>query len=131
MSEDLTYPGTPIPVEIKNWAEPIKPPFVKKTTVKTYIIDGSGAVGQKVAQISDYEPKRYRMVISVVDTAVALTLEAPTASPDPGNTASAAPQGLYLSPSTTPYTFNGPDAMWLNSIQGAAVTRITVTKEYC
>lgn len=132
MDAETDYRGTsPIPVEIKNWADPIKPPFVKKTTVKTYVLDVTGAAGPKNAQIADYEPRRFRMAIQVVDTAVALTMEAPTTSPDT-SAAGVAPQGLYLPPNTNrPYEFNGPDAFFLNSLVGSAVTRVTVIKEYC
>ena len=116
--------------QIKNWATPIKPPYVKKTTVKTYIIDPTGANGPKNAQICDYEPTRMRLAIQVVDVAVSLTLDSPMASPD-ASTVNTAPQGLYLppNPAGSPYEFFGPDAMWLNSL--TAVTRVTIVKEYC
>jgi len=116
--------------QVKNYADPpARPPFVKKTTVKTYIIDPTGANGPKNVQICDYEPMRLRLAIQVIDVAVTLTLDSPTSSPDT-TTASTAPQGLYLPPipANTPYEFFGPDAMWLNSL--TAVTRVTVVKEY-
>lgn len=127
---DDTVITHPVPVEIKNWADPIRPPFVKKTTIKTYIIDPTGAAGPKNVQICDYEPKRLRLSINVIDAAVSMTLDAPVASPD-ASTASTAPQGGYLpiSVSAPDYEFFGPDAMWLNSL--TAVTRVTVVKEYC
>jgi hypothetical protein len=116
--------------QIKNWAAPIKPPYVKRTTVKTHIIDPAGLAGSKNVQICDYEPTRMRIAIQPIDVAIALTLETPTSSPDI-STASVAPQGVYLppTPASTPYEFFGPDAMWLNSL--TAVTRVTVVKEYC
>lgn len=124
------YAGTAIPLEIKNWPDPIKPPYVKSTTIKTYVIDPTGAAGPKSAQICDYEPRRYRLAIQVIDVAVTMTKESPVASPDT-TAAGIAPQGLYLPPNvaTQPYEFNGPDAFFLNSLTG--VTRVTVVKEYC
>jgi hypothetical protein len=118
----------PVPVEIKNWADPIKPPYVKRTTIRTYIIDP--AATDSWVQISDYEPKRLRMVINVIDAAVTLTMESPVNSPDT-STASVAPQGRHLSISggSPGYDFFGPDAFFLNAL--AAVTRVCVTKEYC
>lgn len=117
--------------QIKNYADPpARPPYVKKTTVKTYIIDPTGVNGPKNVQICDYEPMRSRLAIQVIDVAVTLTLDSPITSPD-ATTASTAPQGLYLPPipASKPYDFFGPDAMWLNSL--TAVTRVTVVKEYC
>jgi hypothetical protein len=116
--------------QIRNWATPIKPPYVKKTTVKTYIIDPTAANGAKNASICDYEPTRMRLAIQVIDAAVSLTLDPPTSSPDI-STPTIAPQGRYLPPNVASreYEFFGPDAMYLNSL--AAVTRVTVTKEYC
>jgi hypothetical protein len=124
----------PIPVEIKNWAEPAKPPAVKNTTLRTYVLDPTGAAGPKNAQISDYEPRRMRMAIIVIDAAIALTLEPPVTSPDT-STASLAPQGGYLPPTATftyanpPYELFGPDAAWINNL--GTTTRVTVLKEYC
>jgi len=116
--------------QIKNWSAPIKPPYVKKTTLKTYILDPAGTSGPKNAQICDYEPTRMRIAIQVIDVAVSLTLDTPTASPDT-STATIAPQGLYMppNPASSPYEFFGPDAFYLNSL--TAVTRVTVVKEYC
>ena len=117
--------------QIKNFADPpAKPPFVKKTTIKTWIIDPTGVAGPKNTQICDYEPTRLRMAIQVIDVSVTLTRETPVTSPDT-STASSAPQGLYLPPNVAaqPYEFFGPDAFWLNSL--TAVTRVTVIKEYC
>jgi hypothetical protein len=122
----------PVPVEIKNWAPPAKPPYVKNTTVKTYIIDPTKVNGASYVQICEYEPRRLRVAIQVVDVAVVMTLDVPTVSPDTC-TATAAPTGggLYLPPNVAaqPYEFFGPDGMFINSL--TAVTRVTVTKEYC
>lgn len=122
--------ATPVPVEIKNWAEPVKPPYVKNTTLKTYIIDPASAIGQKNVQISDFEPRRLRLMIQVIDSGVALLTDPPTTSPDVSSTANAN-AGLYLSPndSGNTYEFFGPDAFWLNAL--TTITRVTVTKEYC
>lgn len=126
--------NTPVPVrlidlnEIKNWAERwAKPKVVTKTTTRTYIVDPANADLERI-QISEYEPKRVRTAIHVIDDDVALTLEVPVASPD-ATTPSTAPQGRYMPARTEDYVFYGPDAMWLNSL--TAVTRVTVTKEYC
>jgi len=119
------------PEDIKNYADPpAKPPYVKRTTVKTWIIDPTAANGPAQTQICDYEPTRMRMAIQVIDVAVALLRDPPTKTPDT-STASTAPQGLYLPPNAgaQPYEFFGPDAFWLNSL--TAVTRVTVIKEYC
>lgn len=128
--EDNDRIAKPVQVEIKNWADSAKPPTVKKSTLKTYIIDPTAVAGPKNVQIADYEPLRFRLLIQVIDVAVALTLEVPTTSPDV-STASIAPQGRYLPPNVASpeYVFLGPDAFWLNSL--TAVTRVTVTKEYC
>ena len=122
--------STPIEVNIKNWPDPpAKPPVIKNTSVKTYIIDPANASLQdRRPQIADYEPKRVRMAVLVVDAAVAITNEQPTTSPDT-STATSAPQGGYLPISTVPYEFFGPDQWWLNAL--TTVTRVTVIKEYC
>jgi hypothetical protein len=121
----------PVPVEIRNWPDPApaKPPLVRNTTLKTYIIDPAGSAGEKRVQITDFEPNRLRMAIQVIDAAVALTNEVPTNSPDV-STSSTAPQGRYLPPNVAApdYEFFGPDALWLNSL--GTITRVTVTKEY-
>jgi hypothetical protein len=118
-----------VPVLIQNWAEPAKPPFVKSTTIQTFVIDPAATViNDRRAQISNYEPKRYRLAIIVIDAAISVSVDVPNTSPDV-STSSKAPQGGYLPPSTTAYEFCGPDAMWINS--GAGVTRVTVIKEYC
>jgi len=121
----------PVPVEIRNWAPPAKPPYVKNTTVKTYVIDPAATVSNGNVQITDSEPNRIRLAIIVVDAAVALTTEVPITSPDV-TSVSAAPQGAYLPVNAItgqPYEFFGPNAFWLNPV--STVTRVTVIKEYC
>lgn len=130
-TEDHTIPVRLVnPGDIKNDAPPAKPPYVKRTTIKTWVIDPTGVNGPANVQICDYEPTRLRMAIQVIDVSVALTKESPNKSPDT-STASSAPQGLYLPPNVAaqPYEFFGPDAFWVNSL--TAVTRVTVVKEYC
>ena len=121
----------PVPVEITNWATPVKPPTVKNTTVRTYIIDPANAnVNDRKVQITDYEPNRLRVAIQVIDAAVALLTEVPNTTPDTSS-ATVAPQGLYLPPNVGGgpiYEFFGPDAFWINAL--TTVTRVTVTKEY-
>jgi hypothetical protein len=121
-----------INVTIKNWADAAKPPRIANTTVKTYIVDPAAVVvsnnDARRIQIAEYEPNRLRLVIQVIDSSVMLCKETPTNSPDissvtvPGT-------GRYLPNSITEYILYGPDAWWINSL--AAVTRVTVTKEYC
>lgn len=133
----MTYPdpdprlAQPIQVEVKNWPDNgvAKPPFVRRTTVKTHIVDPAGSGSGRNVQISDYEPNRLRMAILVIDAAVALTMEQPTTSPDT-STSAVAPTGAYLPPNANApmYEFFGPDAFWLNSL--GTITRVTVVKEY-
>jgi len=125
--------ANPIPVTITNWAypEPAKPPYVKNTTLQTYIIPATNTLAAPgYQQVCDYEPKRYRLVIQPIDGAVALTTESPVTSPDT-STATAKPQGAYLAALANQpgYEFFGPDAFWINSLGTA--TRVTVIKEYC
>lgn len=121
---------TPVPVIISNTAELVTPPKgVKVTTAQTWIVDPANPdVESRRPQIAAYEPARIRLVIEVIDAAVALCTEKPKTSPD-ASTASTAPQGRYLPVSTFEKVFYGPDAFWLNAL--SAVTRVTVTKEYC
>lgn len=122
--------AAPVPVEIKNWAPPVKPPVVKNTTLRTYIIDPANPdLNSRSVQITDFEPNRLRMAIQVIDASVTLLTEPPRTSPDT-TTSSLAPLGLYLPPNVAaqPYEFFGPDAFWLNSL--TTVTRVTVVKEY-
>jgi hypothetical protein len=124
-----------VPVEIKNWSDKfVEPRYVKKTTVKTYIIDptapGAGAFDLRSIQIADYEPNRMRMVIQVVDQPVTLLTDPPGTGAQTSS-ASVAPSGRHLPASTSEYVLLGPDSFWLQAITGATTGRVTVTKEYC
>lgn len=131
MSVQTDQINVPIPVEIKNWAPAIKPPFVKKTTVRTYVLDPAGIVGVgKNVQIADYEPQRLRMAIIVSDQSITLTIDPPSVTPDV-TTIGSAPQGAFLPVSNQPYEFFGPDAAWINSILANTTGRVTVIKEFC
>ena len=132
----MTYPDpdprtpSPVAVTVTNWAPPVKPPFVKNTTLRTYIIDPANAnVNDRRVQISDFEPGRLRVAIIVVDAGVALLTDVPVTTPDTSS-ATVANQGAYLPVNVNgvPYEFFGPDSLWLNAL--ATVTRVTVIKEY-
>lgn len=121
--------SNPVPVEIKNWPDPpAKLPAVKNTTIRTYLITATGGDGVN-CQIADYEPKRVRMVLYVLDAAVGLLDSIPNTSPD-ASIATAKPSsgGGVLPTSSNPYEFFGPDAWWLNSL--GTTTRVTVVKEF-
>lgn len=120
--------ASPVQVEVKNWAESAKPPVVRNTTLKTWVIDPAGAAGPAQVQIAAEEPTRLRMAIIVSDQPVALCKEKPSVTPDT-NTVSTAPEGAYLAVTPRPYEFFGPDAFWLNAV--GTVGRVTVIKEYC
>ena len=125
--------SNPVPVEIKNWAPAIKPPYVKRTTLQTYVLDPAGLTGAgKSVQICDYEPLRLRLVLIVNDVPIALSMVPPVTSPDVASAPGVAPQGAFLPVNTaaTPYELFGPDAFWLNSLVGT-VGRVTVIREYC
>lgn len=131
MSADSDAVGT-VSVEVKNYADfQAKPRFVRRSTVRTYIIDPAGAAGPKMLAFTGYEPDRVRTEIRVYDNPVAVTLDAPVSTPDDGGMG-VAPQGMFMPVTTTvPYEFFGPDAMWLNSIAGANPAKVTVLREYC
>jgi len=130
----MTDPNnTPVQVEVKNWPKPPEPLLIKKTSVKTYVVDPAATnVGtSRWVQICDYEPSRVQMRIQVFDFAVALCTEVPVTSPDPNTAAGSAPQGRYLPASlNVEYPLYGPDAFYINPITGGAA-RVTVTREYC
>lgn len=121
----------PVPVEVKNWAPSIKPPYVKNTTVRTVVVDPAAGAGNNYVVIGGYEPTRMRVALIVIDSAVMLTTTQPSKSPDASATTGAG-EGAFLPPNATNapmYEFFGPDAMWLNSL--TTITRVTVIKEYC
>lgn len=131
MTQPIPVPVILDPQTVQNFANAAKPPQVKGTIIKTYLLDAAGVLGGtgKWVQICDYEPKRVRMLIKPIDQPVALTLESPVTSPDTSS-ATVAPQGGHLATTTDQgYEFFGPDAMWLNSLN--TTTRVLVIKEYC
>jgi hypothetical protein len=118
----------PVEVTVKNWPDPpAKLPMVKNSTMRTYLL-APGADGTAV-QISDYEPKRVRMVLIVLDAPIAMTDSVPSLTPDV-STATAKPNsGGVLPNGIQPFEFFGPDAWWINQL--GTVTRVTVIKEFC
>lgn len=125
----------PVLVQVQNWADqPAKPPTLRNTTFRTIIVDPANPnVPDRSMQICNYEPKRARLTIQVIDSPVLLLVEPPVLSPAPAVVAAGPPpQGLYLPVSTAfeGYCFYGPDAFYLNSITGSAVGRVTIRKEY-
>jgi hypothetical protein len=119
----------PVEVTVKNWPDPpAKQPLVKNSTIRTVLL-AAGADGT-VVQISDYEPKRIRMVLYVLDSPIGMSDSPPTTSPDAStSTSKPASGGGVLPNSTNPYEFFGPDAWWINQLGMA--TRVTILKEFC
>lgn len=125
---DTDRVANPVPVSVTNWAPPAEPPAIKNTTLKTYILDSTGVNGDTKYQISDYEPRRVRLAIWVLDQNITLLTEIPTQSPNISAGATTAPQGALLPISNIPYEFFGPDAFFINSLNATA--RVIVVKEY-
>jgi hypothetical protein len=125
--QDMSIPT----VNIKNWPDPpAKPPYVKRTTLHTYVVDPAGAVGPDNVQIAAYEPNRYRMVVQSLDGATAILVESPPSTHPDSNSPNTAVTGMYMPASTAlVHEFFGPDAFWINSL--SAITRVSVLKEYC
>lgn len=122
----------PVEADIKNWAESARPPIIKNTVLKTYILDSAGTINsgnRTYYQISDYEPRRVRMAIWVLDQNITLLTDPPNQSPNLDAGLTTAPQGALLPISNVPYEFFGPDAFWINSLNATA--RVVVVKEYC
>lgn len=127
MSGDTDRIPQPVAVEIKNWPDPpAKPPYVKNTTLRTVIL--STTFDGTSIQISDYEPRRYRMVVIPLDSAIAVLDHVPTTSPDTSDATHKA-DGAVLPNGIQPYEFFGPDAWWINRL--SADTRVTIIKEFC
>lgn len=120
-------------VSVKNWADMAKPPEIASTSVHTYTIDPAATPtannDARRTQIASYEPNRYRMVVTVIDSPVMLVMDTPASSPEP-STVSQTSAGRYLANGLFEYVFYGPDAFYINSITGGAASRVTVTKEY-
>lgn len=126
--------GVPMPISVKvnNFPESAR---VRKTTLNTYVLDPAATdVSQRSAQIGEYEPTRVRTVIQVLDQPCTLIVgETPRASPDTAVSGVGVKpnQGRLLPASTSfEYVLQGPDIFWLNTVTGATVGRVTVTKEY-
>lgn len=120
--------ANPVPVTVMNWAPPADPPCLKNTSLKTYVIDSAGAAGPTYVQISDYEPRRVRVAIWVLDQNITLLTSVPNAQSNLGVSATIAAEGALLPVSNIPYEFYGPDAFWINSLNSTA--RVVVVKEY-
>lgn len=120
--------SNPVPVTVTNFAPPADPPCLKNTTLKTYVIDSAGVVGPTFVQITDYEPRRMRTAIWVLDQNITLLTTVPNAQSNLGISATVAAEGALLPVSNTPYEFFGPDAFWINSLNATA--RVVVVKEY-
>lgn len=116
-----------VPVDVDFSKAPSVPCVVKSTTV-TLILDATGAIGPKFAQLCDYEPNRMRLVVTPIDQDVVVAVTQPVASPDTSS-ATVAPQGTHVAKVPAfPFVTMGPDAFWVNSIAGT--TRVTVLREY-
>lgn len=127
--QDTDRVANPVPVQITNWAPPAKPPEIKNTSLKTYVLDSAGVAGPTNVQISDFEPRRVRTAIWVLDQNITLLTSAPNAMSNLGVSATVAAEGALLPVSNIPYEFFGPDAFWINSLNSTA--RVIVVKEYC
>lgn len=130
IAEDSQRIATPVPVQVKNWPDPpAKQPLVKNTVLRTVFLSTTGGDGTTY-QISDYEPKRVRLVVIPLDAAITILDSVPTASPDTsGPTAKPTAGGAVLPTGIQPYEFFGPDALWLNRL--GTDTRVTIIKEFC
>lgn len=119
----------PVEVTVKNWPDPpAKLPEVRNSTIRTYLLALTG--DGTTVQICDYEPKRIRMVIIPLDSAIAVTDSVPTTSPDTSTaTSKPASGGGVLPAGIQPYEFYGPDAWWITQL--GTITRVTVIKEFC
>lgn len=130
----------PLPVEVTNdWRPLVKDRKASKTTFKTYVLNAASTrPDERSVQICDYEPTRLRLVVQVIDVAVAITTESPVSSPDAASGSANTCQGRFLPPAvsgaaytiTGEYVFYGPDAFWINTLSGVTTGRVTVTKEY-
>lgn len=126
MTADTDRIPNPVSVEVKNWPDPpAKPSIVKNSTFRTVIL-GTAFDGTNMA-ISDYEPKRARLVIIPLDAAIAIMDHQPVNSPDTSDATHKA-DGAVLPNGIQPYEFFGPDALWINRL--SADTRVTIIKEY-
>jgi hypothetical protein len=133
----MSYPSDDFPsalppvltVKVNNWPDNEKTGKVRKTSVKTWVVDPASADWWMV-QISEYEPTRLRMVVQVLDAPVSLVVGETPKSKTDTTTASLAPgQGRVLVNNTAvEYVFYGPDDMYVYTL--GTIGRVTVTKEY-
>lgn len=129
MESDALRVTTPVPVTVKNWPDPpAKLPAVRNTVLRTVLLSATG--DGTSYQISDYEPKRVRLVVIPLDAACVIMDSVPSTSPDT-SIAGTKPSsgGAVLPTGIQPYEFYGPDALWLNRL--ATDTRVTIIKEFC
>lgn len=119
----------PVSVKVNNFPES---PRARKTTVKTYVLDPAATdKSQRFAEIAAYEPTRCRLVLQVLDQPIILIInESPIVTPDVTTVSAAPGQGRVIPASVEENVLYGPDQMWLNTVSGATVGRVTVTKEY-
>jgi hypothetical protein len=122
--------ANPVPVEIKNWPDPpAKNPAIKNTITRNYILTADGSIDGSVVQIGDYEPKRVRLVLLVVDAAIAVADSLPGNTGAQVSSVTAKPSGAVLPNTAQPYEFFGPDALWIINL--GTPTRVSMIKEYC
>lgn len=120
--------SSPVPVEIQNWPNPpAKEPAIKNSILQNVIL-AAGFDGL-VYQVSDYEPKRVRLVLIPLDAAIAVSDSRPVANGTSTSDITHKPEGGVLPNGIQPYEFFGPDALWISQL--GTVTRVTIIKEFC
>lgn len=128
MSANETQTPHPVEVNIKNWTDnPAKPPVVRNTNPRNYILTTDASFDGQSISIAGYEPARARMLIIPIDAAISIVDHDPNTQPGT-STVTAKPEGAVLPASTVGYEFFGPDAFWLLNL--GTNTRVTVIKEY-
>lgn len=98
-----------------------------RTTIKCYLLD---PVNNPVVAAIPYNVNRYKTIITTNDAGVIVTSDNP-GSTSQVDTAASPPGGAALHIATmgvgySGATIYGPDALWLQAITGAAVTRVNV-----
>lgn len=128
----MTAPDTnrindPVPVEIQNWPNPpAKDPEIKNSVVRSFLLSSNGFDGL-VAPIGDYEPKRVRLAVYVLDAPISIQDSNPSNSGQTSDVTHKADGGIFVN-GVQPYEFFGPDAFWI--VRLTADTRVTIIKEY-